>query len=203
MNYPDLLDFSQAKDDLEMFVYLTLRWTKKINLIGNRSSSEIWERHILDSVQVFHVKQMSVGHHVDIGSGGGFPGLVVAILNKAYRPLVETTLVEADQRKATFLRTSIRTLNLNARVIVGRIENVEPLSADLLTARALAPLPKLLYFVERHMSMDGRAFLWKGKSWKQEVEDSKIDWSFSVKTHKSKTNFDSRILEVERLCRVQ
>lgn len=203
MNYPDLLDLSHAKDDLEMFVQLTLRWTKKINLIGNRTSPEIWERHVLDSVQVFHVKQKSIGHHVDIGSGGGFPGLVVAILNKAYRPSVATTLVEVDQRKATFLRTVIRTLNLNARVIVGRIEDVEPLSADLLTARALAPLPKLLNFVERHMSMDGRAFLWKGKNWKQEIEDSKSNWSFLVKSHQSRTNSDSRILEIERLCRVQ
>jgi 16S rRNA (guanine527-N7)-methyltransferase len=203
MNYPVPLDLSEALDDLRVFSDLTLHWTTKINLIGSGSSSDIWERHILDSAQVFHVKQIDGGEHIDIGSGGGFPGLVIAILNKAHQLPVATTLIESDQRKAIFLRTVIRTLNLNARVIVNRIENVRPLSGDILTARAVAPLPKLLGFVERHISSHGTVLLLKGKNWQDEVKDSREIWDFSLIPHQSRTNSDSRILQIEGLVRVQ
>jgi 16S rRNA (guanine527-N7)-methyltransferase len=195
MNYPVPLDLSEALDDLRVFSDLTLHWTTKINLIGSGSSSDIWERHILDSAQVFHVKQIDGGEHID--------GLVIAILNKAHQLPVATTLIESDQRKAIFLRTVIRTLNLNARVIVDRIENVRPLSGDILTARAVAPLPKLLGFVERHISSHGTVLLLKGKNWRDEVRDSREIWDFSLIPHQSRTNSDSRILQIEGLVRVQ
>ena len=122
--------------DLQAFVALVLKWTPKINLISASSESLIWDRHIVDSVQIYRFAPDDVRLWLDIGSGGGFPGIVAAILGKARHPDAQFVMIESDQRKVVFLRTAIRDLGLAASVFADRIEDV-PQSAQTWSRRAL------------------------------------------------------------------
>ena len=114
----------ETVDRLEHFSRLVRKWTKSINLIAPSTLDAIWERHILDSAQIFEIAGSNWVTWTDIGSGGGFPGLVVAILDQDER---EITLVESDQRKCLFLNTVRRELNLSVRIVQQRIESHEPI----------------------------------------------------------------------------
>jgi 16S rRNA (guanine527-N7)-methyltransferase len=139
---------------------------------------------------------------VDIGSGGGFPGLVVAILSREFAPDRVVTLVESDVRKSAFLRTVSQDLSLNTRILAKRIEDVSPLKANVLSARALADLRELLGYSARHLHRNGTALFMKGASWQKELEEARSLWSFDLRLHKSKTNPDAAILEIKDIQRV-
>ena len=185
---------------LRAFEALVLKWTPKINLISKRDQAEIWERHILDSLQVAECG-LACDHWVDIGSGGGFPGIVVAIYAKEHWPNTRFTFIESDQRKCAFLRTVIRELELNASVIAKRIEEVPSQGADVLSARALADLSVLMVFADRHLSSSGIALFQKGASWKKEVEDARKTWSFDCEAVRSRTQDAAVILKVQGVSR--
>ena len=178
-----------------------VKWTTRINLISISSVPDLWQRHIWDSAQIA-VLCRTVRTWVDVGSGGGFPGLVVAILAKEQMPERETVMIESDVRKSTFLRTVIRDLQLNARVIVGRIEDAPPQNAEVMSARALADLTQLLGYAERHLAPEGTAIFLKGETWEKEVEMASETWSFDLRAHKSKTNPKAAILEIKDISRV-
>lgn len=197
------LDVSrETLERLELLAALTLKWTQKINLVSRQSEADIWARHILDSVQVFHVKQVEQGSWVDLGSGGGFPGLVIAALRAEKAPSLGVILVESDVRKCVFLRTALREMGVTATVLQRRIESIPPLGADILSARALSDLSKLLEFSDLHLDRQGTALFPKGENWKVEVEKAKANWSFSYEAHKSKTNTQAVILEIGDIARV-
>lgn len=199
----DLINLDAAlESELRRFESLVLKWTRSINLVSSGESMALWERHILDSVQLFHVKQDWPGPYLDLGSGGGFPGIVVAILLRHYEAQTPITLVESDLRKATFLRTAVRELNLNARVLTDRIEALTPQNAKILTARALADLETLLPLAKHHLAGEGIALFPKGTKWQQEIEAARKTWCFDLTVHRSKTHPDGRILEVGRISRV-
>jgi len=181
---------------------VALKWNKKINLVSPVSATEFWDRHIVDSVQVFHVKQNWTGHYVDLGSGGGLPGVVCSVLKRNRKMDGSITFVESDLRKAAFLRTISRELSLEIAVVAKRIDSVESLDADILTARALAPLPALLGFAQLHLSPAGTAVFPKGSRWQQEVADARQQWTFDLQAHQSHTSPDSRLLEIEGISRV-
>ena len=137
------LDVSRETfEKLKAFAELVRKWNPKINLVSKDSLNDLWSRHILDSVQIFELVP-GPGKWVDLGSGGGFPGIVISILNQEERNF-DVVMVESDQRKSAFLRTAIRELDLAAKVKTERIEELECLEADVLSARALADLTKLL-----------------------------------------------------------
>ena len=186
---------------LEVFSELVCRWTGKINLISPASVPDLWQRHIVDSAQIYELAP-SFSHWVDLGSGGGFPGIVAAILSIEDNQDGNFTLVESDQRKATFLRTAIRDLELNASVAANRISEIDPLEADILSARALAPLDRLFDFADLHLKCNGTALFPKGKDWTAEVTKAQIQWSFNLQTHKSKTNPDAAVLKIKDIRRV-
>ncbi len=131
---------------LDVYADLLRRWTCKINLISKSSLDVLWERHFLDSAQLLTFAPSTARIWVDLGSGGGFPGAVVAVLAAEMRPDLRVTLVEADQRKAVFLRTLLRETGVAGDVLAKRIEELPPLCADILSARALASLSDLLEF---------------------------------------------------------
>lgn len=180
---------------------LLLKWNTKINLISKSNVSEVWNRHIWDSAQVLQFAPNALTW-LDIGSGGGFPGLVVAILASENNATPHVTLVESDQRKAAFLRTVIRELDLNATVRVARAEVLEPVHADVVSARALADLDRLLAYADRHLGPAGTALFLKGENWQKEVEIARKSWSFTLTAHNSKTNPSAAILEIEEIQRV-
>ncbi len=186
---------------LAVFSALVIKWNIAINLVSKTTIDQIWSRHILDSVQVFEYGA-TANHWVDLGSGGGFPGIVVAILAKQRAPYMQVTLVESDQRKATFLRQASQALGLGANVISDRIEAIAPLAADVLSARALAPLPKLCAFAVRHLAADGIAIFQKGKSADAEITEARKDWHFSYSSHKSVTDSAAVVLVLKGIAHV-
>ncbi|MFN4056596.1 MAG: 16S rRNA (guanine(527)-N(7))-methyltransferase RsmG [Roseinatronobacter sp.] len=187
---------------LQDYVELLLKWNAKINLIGPATSSDVWGRHINDSAQIFALSPPSVRHWVDLGSGGGLPGLVVAIIGQAQAPDARFTLIESDQRKAAFLLTVARTLHLDrVTVLPERIELAPPQGADIVSARALAPLPQLVAYVHRHLSQIGVALLPKGRSYETELAAARQDWHFDLTTHESQTDPMARVLEIKDISR--
>lgn len=190
----------ETTDDLRAFADLTAKWTTKINLIAKSTIPDIWNRHIIDSAQIL---QHGIGqsHWVDLGSGGGFPGIVIAIMAKELSPKTKFTLIESDARKCTFLRTAIRELDLNAYVLTQRIENSETQGADVVSARALASIFDLLPHLERHLNPDGQALLMKGRTYVDELAGIRDDWAFDLTEYPSITDPDSRILSLKRITR--
>lgn len=193
----------ETSQKLRLFEELINRWNPGINLVAKSTLGDLEARHFADSAQLLHIHPMQhVENWLDLGSGGGFPGLVVAILAAEKHPDLQVTLVESDRRKAAFLRTVVRETELKTRVISDRIENLERLNADILSARALAPLPALLAMVKQHLASEGIALLPKGRDWKREIEDSRKLWHFLYHPHTSITNPESVILEVRELSHV-
>ncbi len=198
---PDNLNVSrETLERLRKYVELVERWNPKINLVSRNSLKEIWTRHIQDSVQVFHCSD-SVAHWVDLGSGGGFPGMVCAIMALETAPDTQFTLVESDQRKSAFLRNVARETGANCKVISKRIEDVEPLRADILSARALSDLTSLLSFCDRHLSPEGVALLPKGATWKKELDEACKEWKFEVEPITSLTEPQAVILKIKGVSR--
>jgi 16S rRNA (guanine527-N7)-methyltransferase len=191
----------ETMDRLRKFEALVLKWTKKINLISKGDAPHVWERHIVDSVQVYNAAP-EVGDWVDIGSGGGFPGIVAAILAKEITPDRKFTLVDSDQRKCAFLRTAARELALNVEVFANRVDELAPFNAAVLSARALDDLNSLLEHAERHLASNGTALFPKGASWEKEHKAAQEHWSYSLEVIRSKTNADATILKIKELTRV-
>ncbi|MEH6646152.1 16S rRNA (guanine(527)-N(7))-methyltransferase RsmG [Sulfitobacter sp.] len=191
----------ETMDRLHQFEALVLKWTKKINLISKGDASHVWERHIVDSVQVFNAAP-EAGDWVDIGSGGGFPGIVAAILAKDITPERKFILVDSDQRKCAFLRTAVRELNLNVEVYANRVDQLVSFSAAVLSARAMDDLNSLLEYADRHLASDGTALFPKGASWAKEHQAAQKHWSYNLDVIKSKTNADATILKIKELTRV-
>ncbi|UZD90710.1 16S rRNA (guanine(527)-N(7))-methyltransferase RsmG [Cognatishimia activa] len=197
------LDVSrETLDRLALLAELLEKWNSKINLVSPSTIKDLWNRHILDSVQLFNLAQPSGGKWLDIGSGGGFPGLVLAIMNAELPAPWDITMMESDVRKCTFLRTVLRETSVKADVVTARIEKADPHSADVLSARALADLDALLSFSERHLEANGTAIFPKGVNWKKEVQAAEKSWSFSSEVIKSETQEGAVILKVRDIKRV-
>jgi len=187
---------------LEIYASLLEKWNPKINLIAKSTINTLWDRHILDSIQFFNLIEEKHKNWLDIGSGGGFPGLVLAILamDMDHRPKI--SMIESDQRKSVFLRTVLRETGAEASVTTSRIENLPSYKADILTARALADLPNLLNFADRHLSKTGTALFAKGANWKKELSDAQLAWQFTWEAVKSKTAPDAVILKIQGITHV-
>ena len=198
----DALNVSRETiDQLRSFEVLVQKWSPKINLVSKAELCKLWDRHIVDSAQLYqHAPQ--TGHWLDIGSGGGFPGVVVAILSQGLGHAHQFTLIESDQRKCAFLRTAGRTLDLNLKVLSERIEDVPSLNATILTARALSNLSTLLGFADHHLAPDGIALLPKGETWKKEHEEAQGVWSYRCEAIKSETNTAAAVLKIQDISRV-
>lgn len=197
---PDWLIVSRETiDGLAAFMAMLEKWNPAINLVSKSSIPMVWQRHVLDSAQMYFLIPGSARRLLDLGSGGGFPGLVLAILAKVDRPDLTVKLVESDQRKAVFLGEVIRKLELRAEVVAQRIETLAPQNADVLTARALAPLGTLCGFVMRHMATDGVALFSKGVHAAEETQQARLSWVFELETHASRSDESSSILAMRQV----
>lgn len=184
---------------LEAYADILQKWNAKINLVSATDLPQIWERHFADSAQLFDLVDGRAGHWVDLGSGAGFPGLVLAARAQDTDAAIRFTLVESDQRKAVFLSEAARAMSLDVRVAASRVERLLPLEADILTARALAPLTVLLGFTEKHRQPDGIALFPKGQTVHKEIEDAARTWRFTHLLHPSVTDAKSAVVEVGTL----
>ncbi|MBL4929064.1 16S rRNA (guanine(527)-N(7))-methyltransferase RsmG [Fuscibacter oryzae] len=186
----------EAEQDLRRFAQMMLKWNQHINLISKASEGEIWNRHILDSVQIWPISPDTAKLWVDIGSGGGLPGLVVAILAKYLRSDMRVVLIESDRRKAAFLVQASNALSLNCEVRAARIEDVADLQADVVSARALAPLSTLLMLGKRVSADDAVLIFPKGERAEEEILTARRDWQFTLKQTSSVTNPAASLLRI-------
>lgn len=196
---------SVSRETLErLTIYETLirKWNPVINLVSANTVPSMIDRHFLDSAQVFSLAGPSWDHWTDLGSGGGFPGMIVAILALEENPSGVISLVESDQRKAAFLRTVARETGVRADVHAVRIEQLKTPGSDVISARALAPLTGLLELACPHLAENGVALFHKGAGWKNELEEARAQWHFDVRSHRSVTNPEAVVLEVKELSHV-
>lgn len=192
----------ETTDRLECYESLIRKWNPTINLVSSASLDVLWSRHFADSAQLFEFARPGAARWADLGSGGGFPGLVVAILAADEDPGLAVTLVDSDQRKAAFLASAARTLGLAVEVRAERIESVPPLGADVLSARALAPLVTLLGHAARHLAPRGVALFQKGATAEAELAQALEHWRFTYQKVVSKTDANGVILIIGGISRV-
>jgi 16S rRNA (guanine527-N7)-methyltransferase len=186
----------ETQDRLEAFAALLLRWNARINLIGRSTESQLWTRHMADSAQLWALRPKILTHWVDMGAGAGFPGLVIAALAQADAPDLRVTLVESDVRKCAFLAEAARAMDIHPVIRAERIEATPPLQADVLSARALAPLEILVEYVTKHRRPDGIGLFPKGEAVHKEMEAAAKRWRFEYRIHPSVTESQGAIVEV-------
>jgi 16S rRNA (guanine527-N7)-methyltransferase len=179
---------------LRAFADLLLRWNASLNLIAPRDADVLWERHIADSLQLVPLMPPRVARGIDLGTGGGFPGLTLAIATG-----VPFDLIESDRRKASFLRTAVLETGAPATVHCCRIEDAAVPPAPLVTARALAPLPRLLPMAARLLTEDGVCLLLKGAKAEEELAVAAKDWAMDVERVPSRTGPDGIVLRLSGL----
>ncbi|KQV72970.1 16S rRNA (guanine(527)-N(7))-methyltransferase RsmG [Rhizobium sp. Root1220] len=193
----------ETQERLEHFVALFQKWSKSINLTAPSTMEDAWRRHIADSAQIFQL-QSHPGNWIDLGSGGGFPGIVTAIfLSELGDGWVH--LIESNHKKAAFLRGALRETGARGSVHAVRIEEaatIVPLG-DFVSARALTDLSKLLEYIEpwSRTNANVRSYLHKGRDYRAEIEKANGGWNFDLLEHKSAVERDSVVLEVFNLRR--
>jgi 16S rRNA (guanine527-N7)-methyltransferase len=188
-------------EDIEAFESMFLLWAGRINLAAPSTLDDIWNRHILDSAQLAPLAPSAL-RWLDLGSGGGFPGLVLAFLLRE-KSGGQIDLIESNHKKAGFLQAVIGQFSLPARVHARRIdEKIKDLGQpDIITARALAPLPQLLGLAFPWLSTGARGLLHKGRDYRQEIQESSLIWQYDLVEHRSRVDADSVILEISNLKR--
>lgn len=188
----------ETSDLLAAFAALVRKWNQRINLVAPGTIEGLEARHIEDSLDLLSIAPKS-SRWVDLGSGGGFPGLVIAI---ALRDETRIAMIESDQRKCEFLRAVRRELGLDFDVIPSRIETAEPQGADIVSARALAPLRSLLGLAHRHGSRSATYLFPKGRNWRAEVGDIGSEWQYDMHAAETPDMDGSAILKITNLRRV-
>lgn len=199
MNGSELDVSRETLENLRFYQGELIKWSARINLVAKSTVEDAWQRHIIDSAQLSKFRDPKDGRWTDFGSGGGLPGIVLAILAKEEAPSMEFCLIESDQRKSAFLRKMTAGIQLNCKVIAQRIEQIPSTKADVITARAFAPLPKLLDLALPHLNPAGRLVLLKGRSAEQELQDAEKTWDFAVETFPSLTDSEAKILEIKNI----
>ncbi|MBN2631208.1 MAG: 16S rRNA (guanine(527)-N(7))-methyltransferase RsmG [Rhodobacteraceae bacterium] len=187
---------------LDAYKAIVLRWNRAINLISERSAKDIDRRHIADSLQLCPLIVRPIERWCDIGSGAGFPGMVVAIYSHTMGKPLDMHLVEVDARKAVFLREASRQLGLKVTVHNKRVEDLPPLHCDVVSARALAPLATLCSMASPHLASAGICVFPKGASYREEVRSAKAEWNFSLEAIPSQTDENAVILLLKEVSRV-
>jgi 16S rRNA (guanine527-N7)-methyltransferase len=197
------LDVSrETAERLADYATLLRAWNPSINLVSKQTLADLESRHFADSVQLLELAPPQAATWADLGSGGGFPGLVIAIVAAETRPALRVSLVESDQRKAVFLRTVAQRTGVAVDVLAQRIEAIPSLGTDVLSARALAPLTILLDHASRHLAPSGTALFPKGANWRGEVDEALERWRFRCEKLPSVTSPDGAVLRIGEIHRV-
>ena len=194
--------FNVSRETLNSFYeYKTLlsKWNEKINLVSKNTLVDIWERHFLDSGQIIKHVEVSGKRWVDVGSGAGFPGLVVALLLRDRKIDCDLVLVEKNPKKGFFLNEVIRKLNLSVEVVNDNIDNLEPLNADILTARAFSELNNLIEIAFRHRKKEGICLFLKGENYRFELDKTLNYWFFDYDIIDSLSSSSGKIIRVKKI----
>ncbi|MFT3732597.1 MAG: 16S rRNA (guanine(527)-N(7))-methyltransferase RsmG [Hyphomicrobium sp.] len=197
---------SETREKLETYEALLKRWQKTINLVAPSTLDDIWHRHFADSAQLWPLRPPAAKTWLDLGSGAGFPGLVLAILASETAktgPATRHILVESDSRKAAFLREVARQTRVAVDILCTRIENPETHAkvsvADCVTARALAPLSRLAEVAAPYFASSTLGMFLKGREVPAEIENAAQDWQFAYELIPSLTEEDGRVVLLKAL----
>lgn len=182
------------EEKLRQFTALVEKWSPKINLVSKADLAHLWDRHVQDSLRLVPYIPAGTNRAIDIGSGAGFPGMVLAIVTG-----IPFDLVESDIRKATFLREAVRITGAPAKIHNMRIEALELEPAPLVTARALAPLDKLLGLAAPLLAPDGVCLFPKGRNWETELTAAKTLWHMQAEHISAPGWGESCILKVSQI----
>jgi len=185
----------ETMTDLDTLVDLLKKWNRTINLVGKSTMDHVWTRHILDSAQMWQFRPRDMKTWVDLGSGGGFPALVVAILAKNDAPNAVFHLIESDARKSAFLRNVSRETSLRTKIHICRIEDADNIASDVVSARALASVDKLFDYSQKFLSKHGVCLFLKGQACASELEKARESWGFQCETTKSLSDGSGLILK--------
>lgn len=187
----------------ELFAFEALfrKWSQAINLASASTLEQLWERHIVDSAQLYNLAP-AAKCWLDLGSGGGFPGVILAILMKSSVGS-RIDLVESNSKKAAFLRTALGQVAAPGTVHAQRIDAVwsKIATPDIITARALASLKDLFVLTEPWLTQGATALFQKGRDYRREIDETRDDWSFDLVEHKSVVDNDSVVLQISNLRR--
>jgi 16S rRNA (guanine527-N7)-methyltransferase len=200
-SYDDFLPYVSVSREtfqrLTSYVELIEKWQKTINLIGSLTIPEIWLRHVIDSAQLFAFMngQQKI---VDLGSGAGFPGLVLAIMGNE-----QVTLVESDGRKAVFLKEAARVTHAPVIIEAKRVDAIDLNSFSFITARGFAPIPALLRTLQPTLNTNHKLLLLKGKRYFEEIQEARRAWNFDYETYPSITDNEGVVLSMQHFKRTE
>lgn len=186
----------ETVERLDAYLVMLKRWQKAINLVGPATLNDPWRRHILDCAQLLSLIPEDDGDLYDLGSGAGLPGLVLAIMGRRH-----VHLVESDQRKAQFLREVTRSLDLPVKIMVQRIESLPEGCATIVTARALAPLPRLLDLAVPLLRPGAICFFLKGKAARDELTEACKSWRMSIHSFPSLSDPTASVIQLRDIIR--
>ena len=186
----------ETMDRLEVYSKLLEKWNPAINLVSKTTLKNKWHRHFLDSAQLWQHLPNYAKTLVDIGSGAGFAGLVLAIIALEKKPLLKFVLIESDTRKCAFMRNVSRETGVDINILTNRIEKVEGLQADIVTARALATVSQLLTYTKNILKDGGTCLFLKGDTYANEIDEAKEFWRFTIKEIQSLTHQNGRVLQL-------
>ena len=181
---------------LDLYAQLLIAWNRRINLVGPRTIGDLWRRHILDSAQLRLLIPPTARVLVDLGSGAGLPGLILAILG-----FPEVHLVEADQRKCVFLREAARITGTPVHLHPQRLETIPPFAADVVTARAFAPLADLLDQAEPFIATHSILLALKGRTVGEELTEAAKAWNMRATQRQSVSDPSGTVLYLEQVIR--
>ena len=191
------LDILLKESEKKIYIYIDMlkKWQKAVNLVSNSSLQDVWNRHIVDSAQLFPLIPLSAKTLADMGSGAGFPALVLAILNKNNQGSLEKiVLIESDLKKCLFLKEVVRSLSLPVQILNQRLETVQNLEADVITARGLADVQTLIKWGQPMMKPNTVCLFLKGENVKKEIPQEPLP--YKIEKIKSITNSNSFILKI-------
>lgn len=191
----------ETEDRLLAYVETLQRWNKKINLIGRATESDIWQRHIVDSAQLNRLAPTAI-NWIDIGSGAGLPAVVVAAIRADQGENFAMTAVESDQRKCAFMADVTRKMGISITIINKRIEQIPPADYDVISARALAPLTRLLSYAKPLSNVGPLCLFPKGARADEELTDATKDWHMTYEKIPSATDDAAVILKIKAFERV-
>lgn len=189
-------------DRLTIYFNLLKKWNPKINLVSKTTIDYAWHRHFADSAQLWDMAPQGAKTWLDIGSGAGFPGLVIAAIAAEKAPEMKVTMLESDARKSVFLQTASREMGIDSTVITQRIEEAPDQNAEIVSARALASLNQLLGFAEKHRKSDGVCLFSKGAKADLELTEATASWHIEVQRFPSMTDSQAVILRIGEFHRV-
>ena len=185
---------------LKIYEDILVKANKNFNLVGKSTINNIWSRHFLDSVQVIDFIDKNDNSLIDLGSGAGFPGLVLAIVSKERKIPIKTKLIEKSPKKIKFLQDLIERLHLDVEVVNQNIlQDSKKLSADVFVSRAFKPLKIILQLIHNKAESWKKIFIFLGKTGKDELLQASKSWDIEYKQRVSITSDDSTVIEINRL----